>query len=375
MNEGDAKGMLGEDPRSFRFGEEFKVRVFGTSHGPQIGVEIEGCPEGIEIGQGQIQRELDRRKPGQSAISTQRSEEDSVIIESGIANGETTGEKIRMLIKNRDADSSAYEAIRFTPRPGHADFPARAKYGMDADLSGGAFFSGRMTACMVMAGAVAKAIIAKRGIEATATAIQIGKIKIERIITDDEIRKNTFGNPVRAAAPEIIEEMATEIGAAKAKGDSVGGVIECRIFGVPAGAGNPMFRSVESRIASAMFAIPAVKGIEFGSGFEGAKLLGSQNNDEFVVRHGRVKTKTNNAGGILGGLATGMPIVFRVAIKPASSIAKEQKTVDLRTVQPAKISVGGRHDPCIVPRAVSVVENVAAIVIADILLGGSNGRD
>jgi len=359
----------------FEFGNAFRVKVFGSSHGPHIGVEIKGCPAGVKVSREEIQEQLDRRKPGQSALTTQRKEPDLVEIESGIVDGYTTEEPIHLIIKNKDAMSKAYGNLRDTPRPGHADYPARVKY-PDLDLSGGAFFSGRMTACMVMAGAVAKKVLQKEGIETMAFLQAAGKAEIGRAVPETEILKNTYSNSVHTAAPEAVEKMTAEIESARSAGDSIGGVVEARITGLPVGTGDPMFGSLESRLSAAMFAIPAVKGVEFGSGFAGAKMHGSENNDAFAIKDGLVVTKTNNCGGILGGLATGMPVVLRVAFKPTPSIAKPQDTVNLATMKETKIEITGRHDPCVAVRAVPVVENVAAICIADILLqerGEQNG--
>lgn len=359
----------------FEFGSAFRIKVFGTSHGPHIGVEIKGCPAGVKVTEQEIQEQLDRRRPGQSALTTQRKEPDIVEIESGIVDGITNGEPIFMIIRNRDAASKAYDNLKDTPRPGHADFPARIKY-PDLDLSGGAFFSGRMTACMVMAGAVAKKMLEKEGITTMAFLAQAGGVAVGREVSDEEIKSNTYSNAVHTAANEMVEKMAAQIEQARTAGDSVGGIVEARIIGLPVGTGSPMFGSLESALSSAIYAIPAVKGVEFGSGFAGAKMHGSQNNDAFEIKEGKVVTRTNNCGGILGGLATGMPVVLRVAFKPTPSIAKPQDTVNLATMTQSKIEVGGRHDPCVAVRAVPVVENVAAICIADIILqerGDRNG--
>ncbi len=353
----------------FEFGEKFGLKVHGSSHGPLVGVEISGCPAGVQLSAGDIQAELDKRKPAQSLLSTQRREQDKVIIEAGIKDGVTTGGKISMHVKNKDVIAAHYSKMADTPRPGHADYPAMVKYGR-VEPGGGAF-SGRMTAAFVMAGAVAKKLLAERGIRTMAFAKCIGRVAVQREVSDSEILENTFANLVHTAAAEKVGEMIAEVEAARREGDSVGGVIECRITGVPPGAGEPMFESIESTIAKAVFAIPAVKGIEFGSGFAGSGLRGSQNNDEYFIAGGaRVATRTNNCGGILGGLSTGMPIVFSVAVKPTSSIYKPQKTVNLATMSETKLRITGRHDPCIAIRAVPVVEAVAAFCIADILAEG-----
>jgi len=352
---------------SFSFGNNFKVHVFGSSHGPHVGVEIEGCPAGVEVSVAQIQEQLDRRKPGQSALTSQRKEEDKVVVEGGIENGKSTGEKIRMLINNNDTRPEHYAKFSITPRPGHADYPALVKYGQLQ--SGGGFFSGRMTAAFVMAGAVAKKLLGKKGVETMAFMRSIGEVKLEGEPTDEEIVQNTYANAVRCPDAKIAAQMEGEVKNAMKAQDSAGGVVECRIVGMPAGIGEPMFESIESVVAQALFAIPAAKGVEFGAGFAAARMRGSAHNDEFEMREGKVVTKTNNAGGILGGLSTGMPIVFRVAFKPTSSIFREQNTVDLGKMENAKLKIEGRHDPCIAIRAVPVVENVAAFCIADILIG------
>ncbi len=352
----------------FAFGKNFRIRVFGKSHGKKIGVVVSGVPQGIAINRQGIQAELDRRRPGQSRFTTQRNEPDEVVIESGIRNGRTTGAPIKMAIFNKDVQSKPYEALASTPRPGHADFTAREKYGEKADLRGGGYFSGRMTACFVMAGAIAKAILRKRGIKALAYIKKMGSISA-RELKDSEIGSLTYKSDVRCPDKAAEKKMKKLIGRLKREGDSVGAVIECRILNVPAGMGEPMFGSIESSISRFVFAIPATKGIEFGSGFEAARMRGSEHNDRFAKLKGKVITLSNNAGGILGGLANGMPIVFRVAFKPTSSIAKEQVTLNVKTGRMEKLQVGGRHDPCIAIRAVPVVESAAAICMADYILG------
>lgn len=352
----------------FEFGEKFKLKVSGSSHGPSVELELYGCPAGVEVSVQDIQAELDKRKPGQSILTTSRKEDDLVEVSSGIADGLTTGGAISMLIRNKNTISAHYESIKFKPRPSHADYPARVKYGMDFDLRGGAFFSARMTAAFVMAGAVAKKFLAQKGVKTMAFTKSIGKVNVAREVSDEEILTNVYHNPVNTAAPEAAEAMVAEVEAARRDGDSVGGVVECRVTGLPPGAGDPLFKSIESTIAQAVFAIPAAKGIEFGSGFAGSASRGSANNDEYRLKDGRVVTTSNNSGGILGGLSTGMPIVFRVAFKPTASIFKEQRTVDLSSMTETTLKLEGRHDPCIAIRAVPVVEHVAAFTTADILL-------
>ena len=362
----------GREMDPFSFGNKFRVLVFGSSHGPHVGVEIEGCPAGVEVSGSDVQMWLDRRKPGASPLASPRKEEDRLVVESGIENGKTTGGKIRMLVKNKDIRSKDYEKFSETPRPGHSDYPAMLKYGKVEP--GGGFFSGRMTAAFVMAGAVAKKLLEAKGVETLAFLRQVGKVRAEKEVGDAEAAKNAYANPVRAADLKMADAMQKEIESAKSEGDSVGGVVECRVIGMRAGAGEPMFQSIEGRLSQAMFAIPAVKGVEFGAGFAAAEMKGSQNNDEFIVLGGKVTAKTNNAGGILGGLSTGMPIVFRVAFKPTSSIFKPQKTANVKTMKEEEIVISGRHDPCIAIRAVPVVECVAAICAADLVLGEQEGR-
>jgi chorismate synthase len=357
----------------FAFGEEFRIRVFGSSHGEHVGVEIEGCPSGVAITEDDIQLQLDRRRPGQSSITTARNEEDKIVVESGIKDGRTTGGKIRLLVKNKDARSSSYEKTKSIPRPGHADYVSYLKYGRIE--AGGGFFSGRMTAAFVMAGAVAKKLLEAENIQTMAFARQIGKVALEGEVSDEEILENTYKNAVHTANPESAIKMQREVEAARSSGDSVGGIVELRITGVPAGTGEPMFSSLESVLSSAMFAIPAVKGIEFGSGFAGSSMFGSQNNDAYAIADGKVVTATNNSGGILGGLATGAPIVLRVAFKPTPSISKEQKSVDLQSMRETPLRIEGRHDPCVAIRAVCVVENVAAICIADLMLQEKKAKE
>ncbi|VVC01751.1 Chorismate synthase [uncultured archaeon] len=355
----------------FAFGEKFRIKVSGSSHGPAVGVEIDGCPAGVKVSAADIQLQLDRRKPGTSALASGRKEEDRVMVDGGIEDGITTGGKIVCSVKNKDAIASHYDKFKETPRPGHADYPSMVKYG--AAEPGGGFFSGRMTLAFVIAGAIAKKLLEREGISTMAFAASIGKVSVGREVSDEEIAKNAYANAVHTAAPEIAGRMAEEVEAARDDGDSVGGIVECRITGVPAGLGEPMFASIESRISQAVFAIPAAKGIEFGSGFSGSAARGSKNNDEFAVADGKIVARTNNAGGILGGLSSGMPIVFRVAFKPTSSIFRAQKSVNVKTMKAEELKIAGRHDPCIAIRAVPVVENVAAICMADIVLGQKGG--
>ncbi len=357
---------------AFSFGSAFRITVFGSSHGPHVGVEIEGCPKGLEISEGEIQLQLDRRKPGDGPLVSGRKEDDKLIVECGIRGGMATGGKIRLLVKNSDALPQHYAAFGKTPRPGHADFTSSVKYGKAE--SGGGFFSGRMTAAFVMAGAVAKKLLLARGISTLAFARQIGGVRLEGDVSDQMIIDNAYRNDVHTADPGVARKMSATVEKAKEAGNSIGGIVECRINGVPAGVGEPMFGSIESIISQAAFAIPAAKGVEFGAGFASAGMAGSEHNDAFHSEGGRVMTRTNNAGGILGGLSSGMPIVFRVAFKPTASIFLEQETVNLETMRQEKLRIQGRHDPCIAIRAVPVVENVAAFCMADILLRNEEGE-
>ena len=346
-------------------GERFRLMTFGESHGKCVGAVIEGCPAGLPLAENDVQPELDLRKPGQSIVSSQRMEEDQVEIMSGVFNGLTTGAPIMMMIRNVDKDSRPYEAISSTPRPGHADFVANAKYGGFNDYRGGGRFSGRITASFVMGGAVAKKLLRKRlGVEVVAYSLEIGGIRASGFAFEDAA-KNRYANEVRAPTPDSAEAMRRKIIETRGKGNSLGGVVECVCTNVPVGLGEPVFGSLDSDLARFMLSIPAVKGVEFGSGFASTRMTGLENNDPYILEGEKVSTRTNNAGGILGGLSNGMPIVFRVAFKPASSIASKQATIDTRSGKQVDLVVPGRHDPTVVPRAVPVVEGSAALVLAD----------
>jgi chorismate synthase len=355
---------------TFSFGKKFRIHVFGESHGELVGVTVEGCTPGLEIDASLIQADLDKRKPGTGNIVSSRSESDIVSIHSGVFHGRATGAPITMTVPNLDVDSSPYEETKSRPRPGHADYTSGIKYAGFNDHRGGGIFSGRMTAAFVMAGSIAKVILQGVGIEVLAHVIQIGKVKVARDMTNEEIRSNVYTNPVCCAAPEAVKILQSEIELASHEGDSVGGLVECRVLGVPVGYGEPLFDSVESLIAHAMFSIPGVKGVEFGSGFRGASKRGSENNDTPILRDGKVTWSKNDAGGILGGITNGAPIVFQVAIKPTPSISKQQETVDLERLEQSRLTVKGRHDPCIAIRAVSAVEGLTAVAIADFALRG-----
>ena len=331
---------------SSTYGENLKISIFGQSHSEAIGVVIDGLPAGFEVDMDELGEFLARRAPGQGKHTTSRKEPDRPEFLSGLAGGKTCGAPLAAVIRNTNTRSSDYDNIRDIPRPGHADFAARIKYGGAEDVSGGGHFSGRLTAPLCIAGGIALQILKEKGITLKAEIKEIGG------------KKDGF--------LETVEE-------ARLDADSVGGVIECVIEGVPAGYGNPMFGGVENKIASCVFGIPAVKGVEFGAGFEAARMRGSENNDEFYYEEdGRVRTRTNNHGGILGGITTGMPIVFRAAFKPTPSIGKPQKSISFSEKKDAVLEIKGRHDPCVVMRAVPCIEAAAAITVLDIILGGKN---
>ncbi|MDA4111081.1 MAG: chorismate synthase [Thaumarchaeota archaeon] len=354
-------------------GSRFAFTSFGESHGRCVGVVIDGCPAGLNVTESDVQKLLDLRKPGQSIVTTQRSEQDKVEIISGLFNGMTTGAPICLLIWNSDQRSSDYQKFRNTPRPGHADYPAFVKYAGLNDYRGGGRFSGRITAGYVMAGSVALKLLGETlGIRIVAYTKELGGITADLSkLSSDEISENRYSNDVRCPDQKVAEKMKELIVRERGRGDSLGGIVECVTTNMPPGIGEPIFSSIEAELAKSIFSIPAVKGIEFGSGFSGSKLKGSENNDVFVKSpEGRVVTKTNNSGGILGGISIGMPIVFRVAFKPASSIASAQRTLDLSTMEEKELIVPGRHDPTVVPRAVPVVECMTACVIADLAIAG-----
>jgi len=351
-------------------GERFVAMSFGESHGKCIGVVVDGFPEDLRLDETDIQSLLDLKKPGQSIITTQRREEDKVEIISGVFNGFTTGAPICMTIWNKDSDSRPYDLIKTKPRPGHSDYPAMVKYGGFTDYRGSGRFSGRLTATLVMAGAISQKLLRhSMGIETVAYTIQIGDIRSSELSLE-KAKKNRYTNDVRCPDAETAEKMKSAIMQARRDGDSLGGIIECVSVGLPIGFGEPIFSSLESDLSKAIFSIPAVKAIEFGSGFEGSKQRGSKNNDLYVKQDGKVITKTNNSGGILGGLSNGMPIIIRIGFKPAASIAKTQQTVDISTGSEVALNVPGRHDPCVVPRAPPVVESVVTMVLADHALRG-----
>ena len=350
-------------------GQRLVLTSFGESHGRCVGAVLDGCPAGLEINESDIQKMLDLRRPGQSLVSTQRKEEDRVEILSGVFRGYTTGAPIAMIIWNADHDSRDYEQLRTKMRPGHSDYPALIKYKKFNDFRGGGRFSGRLTATHVMGGAIARKLLKTAlSIETNSYTLQIGKIRIRNVT--QRMMKMIYSNEVRCPDKNTAKKMRDAILAARKKGDSLGGVIESVTTNLPVGLGEPIFGSLESDLGKVLYSIPAVKGIEFGSGFAGAETFGSQNNDPYMIKNGKIVTRTNNAGGILGGLSNGMPIVLRVAFKPASSILKKQTTIDIKTKKPTSLQVMGRHDPCVVPRAPPVVDSLVSLVLADHALQG-----
>ena len=339
------------------------VAIFGQSHAPAIGVTIDGLPAGLPVDLDALQQFLRRRAPGQNAWSTPRKEADAPEILCGLSNGRTCGAPLTAIIRNTNTRSGDYDNLRDTPRPGHADYTAQMKFSGAQDVAGGGHFSGRLTAPLCIAGGICLQLLKTQGITIRARIVSVGAV------TDD----SPFLSPVGEKAFPAVSDaaaaaMQAEIAAARADGDSVGGMIECVVEGLPAGIGDPMFGGLENLISRAIFAIPAVKGIEFGAGFAAARMRGSENNDPFRVENGVVVTETNHCGGILGGISDGMPIVFRAAFKPTPSIARQQRSVSLGQMENKTLVIQGRHDPCIVPRAVPCVEAAAAIAVLDAVM-------
>lgn len=355
---------------SSTYGENLKLSIFGQSHGPAIGMTLDGIPAGLSVDFEKLQSFLNRRAPGQNDWSTPRKEEDRPEFLGGILNGFTCGAPIAAVIYNRNTRSGDYDNLKDCPRPGHADYTAQVKYGGFQDSAGGGHFSGRLTAPLCIAGGLCKQWLEEMGIGIHArihTLAGIADAEIDPVHpwTDD------IGTSFPVIDPEAGERMQQAIAKAKKRQDSVGGIVECIITGLPAGIGEPMFGGVESRIAGIVYGIPAVKGIEFGAGFSSAFYTGLDLNDAFTVENGKIRTVTNFSGGILGGISNGMPIIFRAAIKPTPSISMPQKSISLSAMENTTLTVTGRHDPCIVPRAVPVVEAAAAIAIYDLILGNT----
>ena len=343
-----------------------RLSIFGQSHSEAIGMTLDGLPAGLPIDLDKLQSFLNRRAPGQNDWSTPRKEEDRPEFLCGLKDGFTCGAPLTAVIHNNNTRPKDYSKLKITPRPGHADYTAEVKYGGRQDYSGGGHFSGRLTAPLCIAGGILKQALEARGITVDARIAAIAGIRDESAFSASVADK-----PFPVVDDAAGEQMREAIRTARSEGDSVGGVIECVVRGLPAGIGEPMFDGLENQIARIVFAVPAVKGVEFGAGFAAANMRGSESNDPFTVSRGKIETLTNNAGGILGGISDGMPVVFRAAIKPTPSISKTQQSVNLNTMQPEELNITGRHDPCIVPRAVPVIEAAAALAISDLILGES----
>lgn len=348
------------------YGKIFKISTFGESHGVGIGVVVEGCPAGVDFDTDFIQSELTRRKPGQSRITTQRKEADEFEVLSGVFEGKTTGTPIALIIRNEDQRSKDYSHIAAQFRPSHADYTYQAKYGV-RDYRGGGRSSARETAARVAAGALAKLLLANFGVNIQAYVSQVGGMKLDKPYTELDLTE-TENNAVRCPDPEMAARMFTYIDDVRKKGDSVGGVVNCVVKGTPAGWGEPVFDKLHAELGKAMLSINAVKGFEYGSGFDGVAMLGSEHNDAFYIdEKGDVHTRTNHSGGIQGGISNGEDIYFRVAFKPVATIMQDQESVDEKG-DIAIVQGKGRHDPCVVPRAVPIVEAMAALVLADFYL-------
>jgi len=347
------------------FGNIFRITSFGESHGPGVGVVIDGCPAGIDIDLDKIQLDLDRRKPGQSALTTARKEDEAFEILSGIFEGHTTGSPIAILIRNKDQRSKDYSHIADKFRPSHADYTYQEKYG-HRDYRGGGRSSARVTAGWVAAGAIAKQVVAQLGIDCKAYVSQVGDIKSDKLFTTRQLSE-IDENELRCPDPDTTDKMVSLIKEVKKDGDTIGGVVSGVVSGVPVGLGEPVFLKLQAQLGMAMLSINAVKGFDYGSGFEGVTLRGSEHNDPFEASDGGVKARTNYSGGLQGGISNGEEIYFRVAFKPVATIMKPQESVD-KEGNPVKIEGKGRHDPCVVPRAVPIVEAMTALVLADFVL-------
>ncbi len=351
---------------SSTYGENLKLSIFGQSHGPAIGMTLDGIPAGLPVDAEELQEFLNRRAPGQNDWSTPRKEEDRPEFLGGVLDGYTCGAPIAAVIYNKNTRSGDYANLKDCPRPGHADYTAQIKYGGFQDAAGGGHFSGRLTAPLCIAGGLCRQWLAEMGIEISAHIESIGGVRDDRF---DPIHPETdlVGSEFPVLSPAAGFQMMDAIAQARAAGDSIGGTVECAITGLPAGIGEPMFGGAESRIAQIIYGIPAVKGLEFGT----VQSHGSMNNDAYTVENGEITTKTNHSGGILGGITNGMPVIFRVSLKPTPSISMEQQSVSLSEMAEKELTVKGRHDPCIVPRAVPVVEAAAAIAVFDMILGNT----
>ncbi len=352
-------------------GTRFKITSFGESHGNLIGIIVDGVPSGLDLDLDFIQNELNRRKPGQSKLTTTRSETDILELLSGVFNNKTTGAPICLIIRNTDIDSSKYEEFKDILRPSQVDYSALKKFGEFADYRGSGRFSGRITAGFVMAGAIAKQILKRYNIIIFAYTKSIGNIidkdtyQIDNLQKFMDLREKSLVRALHSEKASLMEQLIEDV---KSQNDSIGGTIKCIVKNFPEGIGGPVFNSLESNISKAIFSIPAIKGIEFGAGFKAATMKGSEHNDPWIIKNGKIQTVKNDSGGIIGGISTGMPIEFAVAVKPTATIGVPQKTVNIKTMKETEIKITGRHDPCIVPRAVVVVEAITAIVLLDYLL-------
>lgn len=354
---------------SSTYGENLKLSIFGQSHGAAIGMTLDGIPAGLRVDEDALRAFLARRAPGSSPFTTTRKEADNPEILSGIVDGYTCGAPIAAIIRNNNTRSSDYANLKDCPRPGHADYTAQIKFGGFQDIAGGGHFSGRLTAPLCIAGGMCKQWLEAMGIHIRAHISVLAGIADEPISPDwTSQTPMCVGVDFPVINKEAGLKMQSAIAEAKMDCDSVGGIIECVVTGIPAGWGDPMFGGMEGRIASIVYGVPAVKGIDFGAGFSGSYMRGSQHNDAFSVQNGKVITTTNNCGGILGGITNGMPLVFNTAIKPTASILKPQQSISLSTLQQQELQIHGRHDPCIVPRAVPVIEAAAAIALFDAYL-------
>lgn len=362
---------------SSNWGNHLKLSVFGESHGGGIGAVLDGLPAGEPVDMEKLSRFLARRAPGKDRTSTPRKEADLPEILSGVLGGVTCGTPVGILIRNTDTRSGDYGAMQALARPGHADYTGFLRYGGYNDVRGGGHFSGRLTAPLAAAGGIAKQILAHRGITVGAHLLRAGGVSdvpFDPAGIDEETLLAPGNSPFPVLDTDAGDAMRAEIERARLDLDSVGGVVECMVIGFPAGVGDPMFGGVENVLASILFGIPACKGVEFGAGFAAAEMRGSENNDPFRAREGRVYTETNNHGGALGGISSGMPILVRAAFKPTPSIAREQRTVDYRTNIEAVLAVKGRHDPCLAVRAVPCVEAAVSLALLDLLLGAPSGK-
>jgi len=356
---------------SSTYGENLKLSIFGQSHGPAIGMTLDGIPAGLPVDLQVLQRFLNRRAPGRNNWSTPRREEDAPEFLSGILDHFTCGAPIAAVIYNKNTRSGDYSHLQDCPRPGHADYTAQIKYGGFQDAAGGGHFSGRLTAALCIAGGLCIQWLEEMGIHISARIVSIGGVKDDIELDPLNPQLHLIGSDFPVLSQDAGEKMRDRIAQVQAEGDSIGGMIECYITGLPAGLGEPMFGGVESRIAQIIYGVPAVKSLDFGVGYAAGHMRGSQCNDAFTIENGKIVTTTNNCGGILGGITNGMPVIFQTTIKPTPSISRRQQTVSHAKGEISYIEIKGRHDPCIVPRAVPVIEAAAAIAIYDLILGNT----